>query len=86
MSVRDNQNVRTRGFDWLAIARIAILQIVVLLGLTYAAVRYVRWSSDVAWEAFSGISKPAALEAKTRARSPNSGQTIKHPGSCPRSV
>ena len=41
MSIRDNQSLRTRGFDWLGIARILILQILVLLGLTAAGVRYV---------------------------------------------
>jgi hypothetical protein len=86
MSVRDNQNQPTRGFDWLGIARIAILQILVLLGLTAAGVRYVNWSSNVAWEEFSGVSKPAALEAKARPRSAKPGEAVKRPGSCPRSA
>jgi hypothetical protein len=86
MSVRDNQNLRTSGFDWLGIARIAILQILVLTGLTWVAVRYVSWSSDAAWEEFSGISKPAALEAKDRPRSVKPNEAVKRPGSCPRSA
>jgi hypothetical protein len=86
MSVRDNQSLRTRGFDWLGIARIAILQILILLGLTTAVVRYVNWSSEVAWEEFSGVSKPAALEAKAHPRSATPGEPVKRRGSCPRSA
>jgi hypothetical protein len=86
MSVRDNQSLRTRGFDWLGIARILILQMLVLLGLTGLVVRYVNWSSDAAWEEFSGISKPAALESKTHPRSAKPGEAVKRPGSCPRSA
>lgn len=86
MSVRDNQSLRTRGFDWPGIARIAILQILVLLGLTVAVVRYVSWSSEVAWEEFSGISKPAALEAKSHPRSPRPSETVKRGAACPRSA
>jgi hypothetical protein len=86
MSVRDNQALQTRGFDWLGIARILILQILVLLGLTGAVVRYVNWSSDAAWEEFSGVSKSAALEAKARPRSAKPAEAAKRPGSCPRSA
>jgi hypothetical protein len=84
MSVRDNQNLPTRGFDWLGVARIAILQILILLGLTVAAVRYVSWSSDAAWEEFSGISKPAALDRHPR--SSTQGEAVKRRGTCARSA
>jgi hypothetical protein len=86
MSARDKQNLRTGGFDWLGIARIVILQVLILLGLTSAAVRYVSWSSNAAWREFSGASKPAALEAKTPPRSPTRGEAVKRPDACPRSA
>lgn len=86
MSVRHNQSLPDRGFDWPGIARIASLQILVLLGLTAAVVRYISWSSNAAWEEFSGLSKPAALGAKSHPRSPTSGETVKRGGSCPRSA
>jgi hypothetical protein len=86
MSVPDNQNSPTRGFYWLGVARIVILQILVLLGLIGAAVRYVNWSSNAAWEEFSGISKPAALNAKAQPRPATPVQAIKRPGACARSA
>ena len=85
MSVRDNQSLPPRGFDWPGIARIASLQILVLLGLTAAVVRYISWSSNAAWEEFSGLSKPA-LETKSHPRSPPAGETVTRGGACPRSA
>jgi flagellar basal body-associated protein FliL len=69
MSSPHNQNPGSRGIDWLGITRILILQLVVLLAVAGAFIRYLNWSSNAAWAEFSPASKPAASEANPRPRS-----------------
>ena len=44
----DNQSRGKPNFDWLGIVRILLVQVMVLLVLSAAAIRYVNWSSDLA--------------------------------------
>jgi hypothetical protein len=48
-----------RGF-WPSIARIFVVEILVLLALLFAIVAYLNWSSEVAWAEFLAASKLAA--------------------------
>jgi hypothetical protein len=64
MSSPRNQNPETRGIDWVAIERILILQVLVLIALAGGFIRYVNWSSEVAFAEFSAASNRTALEAK----------------------
>lgn len=57
------QNPESRGVDRLAIARIAVLQVVVLLAVAGAVLRYLSWSSDLAWAEFSAANQLAVSEA-----------------------
>lgn len=57
------QNPQSRGVDWLAIARIAVLQVLVLLALAGAGLRYLSWSSDLAWAEFSAANQLAVSDA-----------------------
>ena len=52
MPSTDNQSKMNRTIDRLGIARILLVQVMVLLALAGAVVRYVNWSSDVAWQEF----------------------------------
>lgn len=62
------QNPQSRGVDWLAIARIAVLQVLVLLALAGAGLRYLSWSSDLAWAEFSAANQLAVSDANPQSR------------------
>ena len=64
-----NQNPEHRGIDWPAIARIVLVQVLVLLALSGAFVGYVNWSSDVAYSEFLAVSKAPPPAAKFHPRS-----------------
>jgi hypothetical protein len=61
-----NQNPENRRFDWPAIFRILFVQVLVLLALMTAFVRYVNWSSDQAWAEFSRTVTVPAMEEKSK--------------------
>lgn len=67
---------QNRGIDWLAIVRTLLLQVLVLLALSVAFIRYVNWSSDVAFAEFSAASESWAAAAKPQAPSATSVQAI----------
>jgi hypothetical protein len=55
----DNQNRSKPGIDWLGIVRTLLVQVLVLLVLSAAAIRYVNWSSDAARAEFTAAGKRA---------------------------
>ena len=54
----DNQTRSKPGIDWLGIVRIVLFQVLVLLALSAAVVRYVNWSSDAARAEFTAGASP----------------------------
>jgi hypothetical protein len=54
----DNRTAGRQSF-WLSIARIFVVEILILLGLSVAIVAYLNWSSEVAWAEFLAASKLA---------------------------
>jgi hypothetical protein len=63
MPLRGNHRPQSRGIDWLAIARTVLIQVLVLLALTAAVVRYLNWSSDTNWAEFLAAGEPSAAAA-----------------------
>jgi len=55
--------------DWPAVARVALLQMLVLLALAGGFIRYLNWSSAAAWAEFSAAGKAAASDPKPPSRS-----------------
>jgi hypothetical protein len=55
-----NQNPETSRIDWLGISRILLVQVLVLLALSAAFIRYLDWSSEQAWAEFSRAIKSSA--------------------------
>jgi hypothetical protein len=51
-----------RGMGWLAIAVTVVVELLVLLALAFAVVRYVEWSSDAAQTEFMRATKPSASD------------------------
>ena len=54
-------NPETSRIDWLGISRILLVQVLVLLALSAAFIRYLDWSSEQAWAEFSRAIESAPL-------------------------
>jgi hypothetical protein len=77
-----NQSPEKRGFDWPAIIRTLLVQVLVLLALSGAVVRYVSWSSDKAWAEFNAATGPSAPHATPQSATPL--QAVKDRAPCAR--
>lgn len=86
MPLLDKPRPTIGGIDWVGFARILILQVLALMALTTGIVRYVNWSSEVAWAEFSRATKPAGLDAKAQPRPGTPVQAVKHQVFCARSA
>jgi len=69
----NSQRQSTRGISWSGIIRTLLVQILVLLALGFAVVRYLEWSSDVNQAEFTSATNPSAPD-------PN------HSGAAPRAL
>lgn len=81
-----NQGPDQSRVDWLAILRILLVQVLVLLALATAFVRYVNWSSDQAWAEFSRTVTVPAPDAKTGRPSASPMRAVKNRIPCARRV
>jgi hypothetical protein len=63
VALPENAILAHRGAFWLSIARILLVEILVLIALAGAAVVYLDWSSEAAWSEFLAASKWQSLEA-----------------------
>ena len=86
MPLSGNQSSQKRGIDWPAIVRILLVQVLVLLALSGAFVRYVNWSSDRAWEEFIAADKAATPDPKAQPQSSAPIQRVKGKMPCARRV
>ncbi len=75
-----NQRTESRGAFWASIARILVIEIVILIALSAAAVGYLNWSSEIAWAEFLAASQMQALP------STQSLHAVTHRTPCGRSV
>ena len=57
MPLFNSQNQNVRGVRWRGIVATAVVEILVLLALAFAVVRYVEWSSDAAQAEFMSATK-----------------------------
>jgi len=78
----DHQSKMNRTIDRLGIVRILLVQVMVLLALAGAVVRYVNWSSEVAWQEFLSASRPALAGASRQSQPPAPVQTVKSKAVC----
>jgi hypothetical protein len=72
----NSQRQSTRGISWSGIIRTLLVQILVLLALGFAVVRYLEWSSDVNQAEFTSATKPSASDPN------HSGAAPLHHGPC----
>lgn len=66
-SVLHNLKHSISGIDWLGVARIVTIQLIVLGVLSLAVVRFIDWSSEVARAEFAGTTTQTASVATKRA-------------------
>ena len=62
MPLFNSQNQNVRGIRWQGIVATAVIELLVLLALAFAVVRYVEWSSDAAQAEFMSAAKPSASD------------------------
>lgn len=84
MSSTDNQSKMNRNIDWLGIIRTVLVQVLVLLALTGAAVWYLNWSSEVALKEFIGADKPTVSSPNRLPQSQAPVQTVTGKTACAR--
>src|SRR3954451_14873756 len=59
----NSQQQNDRGIRWRGIAATAMVELLVLFGLSFAVVRYVEWSSAANFAEFMSATKPSASVA-----------------------
>jgi hypothetical protein len=62
MPLFNSQQQHDRGTRWLGTATTVVVELIVLLALAFAVVRYVEWSSDAAQAGFMSATKPSASD------------------------
>ena len=77
-----DQSPDHRGVDWPAVVRTLLVQLLVLLALSAAVIRYLDWSSETAWAEFIATSKSSLAEPKDRPQSSAPVQTVKGQKPC----
>ena len=75
MPLFKSQHQNDRGIRWRGIAATAMVELLVLFALVFAAVRYVEWSSAVNLAEFMSATEPSSVtnhsgEFSTRAQGP----------------
>lgn len=88
MPSMDDQSRISRTIDRLGIVRILLVQVMVLLALVGAVVRYVNWSSEVALQEFLSAGRPALAGAssKPQPKPQPELQTVKGKAACAKKV
>ena len=82
MPSMDHQSRMRRTIDRLGIVRILLVQVMVLLALAGAAVRWVNWSSEVAWQEFLSANRPALAGASRQPPLQAPVQAVKAKAAC----
>ncbi len=82
MPSMDDQSRLSRTIDRLGIVRILLVQVMVLLALAGAVVRWVNWSSEVAWQEFLSANRPALAGPHRQPPSQAPVQAVKAKAAC----
>ena len=72
MPLFNSQHQNDRGIRWRGIAATAVVELLVLLALAFAAVRYVEWSSDAAVAEFMSAIKSSDPNHSSEVSTPDS--------------
>jgi hypothetical protein len=69
--------------DWRGIGRTVVVELLVLFALGFAVVRYVEWSSDVAYAEFMNATKPSASDPNHSGEFSTATRPVKVRRACP---
>jgi len=69
---------------WRGIGTTVVVELLVLLALAFAVVRYVEWSSDAAQAEFMSATKPTASDPNHSGEFSTASQPLKGRTGCPR--
>jgi hypothetical protein len=69
---------------WRKIGTTVVVELLVLLALAFAVVRYVEWSSDAAQAEFMSATKPSASDPNQSGEFSTASQPLKGRTGCPR--
>ena len=69
---------------WRGIGTTVVVELLVLLALVFAVVRYVEWSSDAAQAEFMSATKPTASDPNHAGEFSTASQPLKGRTGCPR--
>jgi hypothetical protein len=69
---------------WRGIGTTVVVELLVLLALAFAVVRYVEWSSDAAQAEFMSATKPSASDPNQSGEFSTASQPLKGRTGCPR--
>jgi hypothetical protein len=69
--------------DWRGIGRTVVVELLVLFALGFAVIRYVEWSSDVAYAEFMNATKPSASEPNHSGEFSTATRPVKVRSACP---
>jgi hypothetical protein len=69
---------------WRGIGTTVVVELLVLLALAFAVVRYVEWSSDAAQAEFMSATKPSASDPNHSGEFSTASQPLKGRTDCPR--
>lgn len=73
---------KNRYIDGLMIVRIMLVQVLVLVALAGAAIWYVNWSSETAWQEFLSAHKPPVSGSNHHPQSQAPVQAVKGKAAC----
>ena len=84
MPLFNSQEQNHRGARWRGIAATVVIELLVLLALVFAVVRYVEWSSDAALAEFMSATGPSASNPNQPGESSTPTQPLKGRAGCDR--
>jgi hypothetical protein len=84
MPLFNSQQQNDRSIRWLGTAATTAVELLVLLALAFAVVRYVEWSSDVAQAEFMSATKSSASDRNHSGEFSAPIQSLKGRTGCPR--
>jgi hypothetical protein len=70
--------------DWRGIGTTVVVEVLILIALAFAVVRYVEWSSDAAYAEFVSATKPSDSDPNRSDEFSIATQSVKGRSACPR--
>ena len=84
MPLFNSQQQHDRGIRWLGTGATVVIELLVLLALAFAVVRYVEWSSDAAQAEFMSATNSSVSDRNHSGEFSTPIQSLKGQAGCPR--